>query len=78
MKITATLFDRVAKCPFAFILAVAAVVLFGISFFFALDQTMVMSSELAKPLVAVLIGLPTLTAVLAIIFGYKCRIDIPR
>jgi hypothetical protein len=39
---------------------------------------MVMSSELAKPLVAVLIGLPTLTAVLAIIFGYKCRIDIPR
>ena len=78
MKITATLYERVTKCPFASALAVASAVLFGISFFFALDQTMVMSSELAKPLIAVLIGLPTFTTVLAIVFGYKCRIDIPR
>jgi hypothetical protein len=39
---------------------------------------MVMSSVLAKPLIAMLIGLPTLTAVLAIIFGYQCRIGIPH
>jgi hypothetical protein len=37
-----------------------------------------MSSVLAKPLIAMLIGLPTLTAVLAIIFGYQCRIGIPH
>jgi hypothetical protein len=78
MRITVTLFNRIAKCPVANSLGLAAVILFGISFCFAIEQTTVMSSALARPIIALLIGMPTLAAIMAIIFGFKCRMGFPR
>ena len=73
MSNTGGFLTRVRKCPLAHSLALTTVILFGISFFFALDQKTVMLSPLAKPIILVLLGLPTLTAVITIIIGSKCR-----
>ena len=66
-------FTRVRKCPFAHALALATIIFFGISFFYAIDQQTVMLSSLAKPIIMVLLGLPAFTAIMAIIVGSKCR-----
>jgi len=73
MTILGRFFIRARRCPLAHCLALAAVVLFGISFFYAIDQKTVMLSALAKPIITVLLGLPAFAAVMAFIVGSKCR-----
>ena len=76
MNILARFLIRFRRCKLASTLALLSAALYGITFFFAIEQTTVMVSELAKPEVMVLIGLPTLVAVLAVVFSSKCRMKI--
>lgn len=66
---------RIRRCPLASGLFLASVLSYGIAFFFALEQSIIMLSSLAKLEVMILIGFPTLMAVLAIIVGSVCRLN---
>ena len=66
---------RIRRCPLASGLFLASVVSYGIAFFFALEQSIIMLSNLAKVEVMMLIGFPTLMAVLAIIVGSGCSLN---
>jgi len=65
----------VGRCPLASTLILTTAIFYGIAFFFALEQSIIMLSNLAKLEIMVLIGFPTLLAVLSIIVGTSCGLN---
>ena len=63
------------RCPFSNTLYLSALFFYSITFYYALEQTTVMTSELAKLIISFLIGVPTITAVLALMTGSSCSLD---
>lgn len=70
-----SIFMGIGRCPLASTLFLTTVIFYGIAFFFALEQSIIMLSNLAKLEIMVLIGFPTLLAVLSIIVGTSCGLN---
>ena len=66
---------RLRRCPLSSTLYLSSAVFYGIAFYFALEQSIILLSNLAKLEIMMLIGLPTTLAVLAILVGSCCRLD---
>lgn len=60
------------RCPFSKTLYLLTVFFYTITFYYALEQTTVMISDLAKLKILFLIGAPTITAVASLMTGSSC------
>ena len=66
---------RLRRCPLSSALYLSSAVFYGIAFYIALEQSIILLSNLAKLEMMLLIGFPTTLAVLAILVGSVCRLD---
>jgi len=78
MTTVSSIYTRARRCPLAHSMALTTIIFFGITLYYAIEQKTVMLSSLAEPIIAVLLGLPTVTAFITFVVGSKCRMKFAK